>query len=323
VAQGQTDSSLQSFLEDCGEEYEQTQNGLKEIDLLIQQTASEVERLSQRNAQASNRLRQVESAFETMPRQDILEAYTAVQETQQRLFTMRGQLEKLQSDQRNMERHARLLRRVLDLKGPAEQAAEESASEEDGEVVPTVVRVIEAQERERQHLARQMHDGPAQALTNLVLQAEICERLFDSDPERARAELANLKTSVGATFQRVRGFISNLRPMMLDDLGLVPTLRRYLEDFAEGDGMRVNLTITGRERRIAPYKEVAIFRIVQQMLNNAQELSHATSSQITLDLGDNRVRVAVEDDGSGFDAAEISGGSVADEMGLSTMRERV
>jgi len=320
--QAQPDSPFQQLLEECRKEYEQAQTGLKEIDLLIQQTSTEVERLSQRHAQAANRLRQVESNFDTMPREDIREAYTAVQEAQQRLFTMRGQLEKLQSDQRNMERYARLLRRVLELNRDEALAIDSATGKEDGEIVPTVVRVIEAQERERQHLARQMHDGPAQALTNLVLQAEICERLFDADPERAKAELANLKASVGSTFQRVRGFISELRPMMLDDLGLVPTLRRYTEGLADGEGMRVNLTVTGRERRIASYKEVAIFRIVQELLARARDVSHAASSHISLDLGDDRAHVAVEDDGSGFDAAEVAAGASGD-VALDTLRERV
>ncbi|HIE39343.1 MAG TPA: sensor histidine kinase [Anaerolineae bacterium] len=321
VAEAQSSSSLQQLLEECRKEYERTQTELKEIDLLIQQTAGEVDRLSQRNAQATNRLRHVESLFDTMPREDIREAYTAVLEVQQRLFTMRGQLEKLQSDQRNLEAHVRLLRRVLELS--QEEASLLEQAEGEGEIVPTVVRVIEAQERERKRMARQIHDGPAQALTNLVLQAEICERLFDSDPERARAELSNLKAAVAATFQRVRTFISDLRPMMLDDLGLVPTMRRYVEGFSEGDGVRVNLVVTGRERRIASYKEVTVFRIVQEILGKARDISHATSVQVTLDIGDDRVHVAVEDDGSGFEMKELTDGPMAEAMGLDTLRERV
>jgi two-component system sensor histidine kinase DegS len=323
VAPTETGSAFEQLLDECHKEQEQAQHELKEIDLLIQQTAAEVDRLSQRNTQAANRLRQVESAFDTIPREDIREAYTSVLETQQRLFTMRGQLEKLQSDQRRAERYARLLRRVLELGQTGALTLGDIGGEAGAEAVPTVVRVIEAQERERQHLARQMHDGPAQALTNLVLQAEICERLFDPDPERARAELGNLKAAVASTFQRVRGFISNLRPMMLDDLGLIPTLRRYVEEFGEGGSLRVNLVVTGRERRIASYKEVTVFRVVQTLLTNARDVSHASGVQFALDLGEDWVHAAVEDDGSGFDMAELTSGPVAEEMGLDTLRERV
>ncbi len=323
VVQGQSDSSFQQFVEECRKEYEQIQTELKEVDLLIQQTVGEVDRLSQRSAQVANRLRQVESLFDTIPREDIREAYTAVLETQQRLFTMRGQLEKLQSDQRNMDRLARLLRRVLEFSQVDVSLQGQVAEEEEGETMPLVIRIIEAQERERKDMARQIHDGPAQALTNLVLQAEICERLFDSNPERARAELANLKTAVAATFQKVRGFISDLRPMMLDDLGLVPTLKRHIEGFNETNEMQVSLLVTGRDRRFAPYKEVTAFRVIQTLLINARDLSHASNVQVSLDVGENSLHAAVEDDGSGFEMEELASGPIAEQMGLRALRERV
>jgi two-component system sensor histidine kinase DegS len=324
---GSTQASVapfDQFLEECRKEYEQTQRELKEIDLLIQQTTSEVERLAQRNTQVTNRLRQVEAMLDTIPRGDIREAYTAVIETQQRLFTMRGQLEKLQSNQRSMTRYLDLLHHVLDVAGHAEYESQVEAGRSEGEPArPLVVRIIEAQERERQRLSRQMHDGPAQSLTNLILQAEICERLFDTDPDRARTELTNLKTAVAATFQKVKGFILNLRPMMLDDLGVVPTLRRYVDSFAENSGISTHLTVTGKEWRLESYKEVTVFRLIQELLNNAYEYGHATSIQINLDMGDDWVRVSVEDNGSGFDLSESLASQTVDQLGLATIRERV
>lgn len=316
-------TSFEQFLEECNKEYEQTQRELKEIDLLIQQTTAEVERLAQRNTHATNRLRQVEAALDTVPREDIQEAYTTVLDTQQRLFTMRGQLEKLQSNQRNMARYLDLLRGILETAGHAGPGYEPRVSEEGESVQPLVVRIIEAQERERQVLSRQIHDGPAQSLTNLILQAEICERLFDIDPERARAELANLKNAVAATFQKVKGFILNLRPMMLDDLGLIPTLRRYVDSFANNSGVLTRLLVIGKERRLVSHKEVTIFRLVQELLNNAYEYGHASNIQINLDVGDELVRVSVEDDGSGFELTEALASPDADRLGLATMRERV
>jgi two-component system sensor histidine kinase DegS len=309
------------LFERFSEEYEQTQRELKEIDLLIQQTTAEVERLAQRNTQITNRLRQIEAALDTVPREDIREAYTAVLDTQQRLFTMRGQLEKLQSNQRNIARYLDLLRSVLDMVDQAEpgpQVAEEGEPSQ-----PLVVRIIEAQEGERLKLSRQMHDGPAQALTNLILQAEICERLFETDPERARTELANLRNAVAGTFQKVKGLILTLRPMMLDDLGVVPTLRRYADSFSDNNGVPTHLMVTGKERRLESHKEVTIFRIVQELLNNAVEHAHASNVQINLDMGDDLIRVSVEDNGSGFDLSDGLPSSEADKLGLGTMRERV
>jgi len=314
-------AAFDQFLEERRKEYDVLQDELKEIDLLIQQTTSEVERLARRNAQTTARMRQVEAALDTVPREDIRAAYTAVLDAQQRLFTMRGQLEKLQSDRNNKAEYLELLRSMLQLVRPVEYEME--TAEEGDTVQPVVVRIIEAQERERQRLSRQMHDGPAQLLTNLILQAEICERLFATDPERARVELANLKNAVAATFQEVRGFILNLRPMMLDDLGLVPTLRRYLDSYSDNSGVLTRLSFTGKERRLASHKEVTIFRIVQELLNNASEYSHASSVQINLDVGDDMVRIVVEDNGSGFELDDLLTSPEADRLGLPTMRERV
>jgi len=87
------------------------------------------------------------------------------------------------------------------------------------------IRIIKAQEEERQRVAREIHDGPAQSMSNIVLKAEICERLVDSDPEKAKDELRTLKSVVRDTLRDVRKIIYDLRPMSLDDLGLIPTLQ--------------------------------------------------------------------------------------------------
>lgn len=315
--------SFEQLLEEYSREHEQVQHELKEIDLLIQQTTAEVERLAHRNTQATNRLRQVEASMETVPREDIREAYTNVLETQQRLFTMRGQLEKLQSDQRNLTRYLDALHSTLEVSGHT--TYEPARRQEEGEEPPQplIVRIIEAQERERQRLSQQMHDGPAQSLTNLILQAEICERLFDSDSERARTELANLKNAVAGTFQKVKGFILNLRPMMLDDLGLVPTLRRYVDGFSDNSGVTTNLTITGKERRLESHKEVTIFRLIQELMNNAVEHGQASTVQINVDMTETQVLVSVEDNGSGFEINDVLNSPDADRLGLATMRERI
>ncbi len=318
-------SALQELVEESKKEYDQAQKELKEIDVLIRQTTGEVEKLAQRNAQIATKVRQMEANINTYPRADIKEIYSAAQDTQVRLFMMRSQVEQLQSKQQNLERYAERLRRFLavsdQLVSGSAGSGQDSAAES-GE--PTIVRIIEAQENERQHLARQMHDGPAQALTNLILQAEICERLFDIDKVRARAELDNLKNAVTATFQKTRDFIFDLRPMMLDDLGLVPTLKRYIEAFQEKSGVATSLTVTGKERRFAPHTEVTIFRVLQGLLSNVSQHAHATHVQIVLDMQDDMVEVTVEDDGSGFDVNEaLASARQRKTLGISTMQERV
>lgn len=313
--------SFQGFLEEAYNDYEQTQRDLKEIDILIKQSAAEVERLVQRNAQAQNYVRQFEKNFETVPREDIKEAYENLNNTQQRLFTMRGQLEKLQSDQRNLEKLAEFQRRLLELTegvGPL-PTAQKRRSESDQS---TVIRVIQTEESARQSLVRRMHDGPASSLSNFILQAEICQRFFDIDPDRARTELNALKSAASTTFSDVKDFIFDLRPMMLDDLGVIPTLRRYVESFQEKSGLPVPITVTGVERRLESHIEVTIFRSVQELLNNALMHAQASRLQVSVDLASDRVSVVVEDNGRGFNADEIMARN-SQTIGLATLRERI
>jgi len=103
------DLSLEDFLKDLGEEYEQAQKELNEINMLVEQSSTEIEKLIQRNTTIANKMRQVEMHFETAPREDIKQAYTAYHEAQMRLFMMRGQLEQLQHKQQSLERYIRRL----------------------------------------------------------------------------------------------------------------------------------------------------------------------------------------------------------------------
>lgn len=308
---------LQAFVEETFKELQQTQRELKEIDILIKQSAAEVERWTQRNAQAANDVRQMQSNLETTPRTYIREKFETQQNTQQRLFTMRGQLEKLQSDQRNMERLAEFQRRLID-----STAGMTAATDKPGGKDPSgIVRVIQTQEAERQILVRKMHDGPASSLSNFILQAEICQRLFDTDPTRARAELNALKTAAASTFGAVKDFIFDLRPMMLDDLGAIPTLRRYVERFQEKTSIPVSLNVTGTEKQFDSHIDVIVFRAAQELLSNAREHSQASQIQVSVDMEHERVTVVVEDNGSGFYPEEVLNNR--DKIGLSSLRERI
>jgi two-component system, NarL family, sensor histidine kinase DegS len=298
------------------EAHERTQQELRELNRMIDQSRGEVEKLAQRNAAIAAHLRQLQANFENMARADIRTAYEAAQDAQQRLFTMRGQLEKLQGEQANLERLASHLHHTL----TTLQTLDVGKPEGDG--MSVIVRVIEAQEAERQRLSRQIHDGPAQALSNFILQTEIAMRLFDIDTERARAELQSLKSAATSTFQKVRDFIFDLRPMMLDDLGLVPTVRRYVDAFKEKTGVQANLTVTGADYRMDSAREVVIFRGIQELLGNVRQHAQATLVRLTLDFDGHRVRVVVEDNGKGFDPqAPLTAKQTA--SGLPTLQERM
>ena len=164
-----------------------------------------------------------------------------------------------------------------------------------------------------------MHDGPAQALSNFILQTEIATRLFDVDQDSAREELQTLKASATNTFKQVRDFIFQLRPMMLDDLGMVPTVKRYVDAVREQTGVEISIAISGAERRLEPYLEVVVFRSVQELLTNALAHSQASEIKVQLDVPDTEIRVSVDDNGKGFDTSILEARS---NLGLKLIKER-
>jgi two-component system sensor histidine kinase DegS len=303
---------------DVKSELEETQRALRETTLMIEQSQGEVTKLTQRNAAITTHLQQVQNQISDMPVEEIRMAYDSALDAQQRLFVMRGQLEKLQSDKAHLERYQDVLANLENGKQDSTASSAQVTGTGKGSLA-SVEMLVNAQEAERQRLSRQMHDGPAQALSNFILQTEIAMRLLDVDPTQARDELGNLKVAAMGTFQKVRNFIFELRPMMLDDLGLIPTLRKYAEAFREQTGLEVNVNISGKERRLESYIEVMVFRAMQELMGNAARHSQATLLKLNVDLTDDLIRASVDDNGKGFDYESVESDQ---SLGLKLIRER-
>lgn len=187
------------------------------------------------------------------------------------------------------------------------------------------LKIIKAQEEERQRVAREIHDGPAQLMSNVVLKAEICERMIDVDLNKARDELRNLKKVVRDSLQDVRKIIYNLRPMSLDDLGLVPTLQRYVLTFQEESGIAVSFQTRGVNTEIKPVISLTVFRIVQEALNNVTKHAIASNISINLEFLNNELKLNIYDDGIGFDTEKLKVRSedISSGFGLVSMNERI
>ena len=301
--------------EELEHEISQAKRQLKEIDLALEQSKGDVEKLTQRNATINAHLQQIQSQVEPVSPRDTRVAYDAALDSQQRLVVMRSQLEKLASDRTHLEN----LLKVLNKLNSASQVAGPEAK--DGRSQQASIEIMtQAQESERQRLSRQMHDGPAQALSNFILQTEIALRLFEVDQDQARQELNALKDAASTTFQKIRDFIFDLRPMMLDDLGLVPTIKRYADYLAEKSGIEINVAVSGSERRLDSTLEVVVFRATQELLSSSALHAQASNIKVQLDLGDRLVRATVEDNGRGFDSPDIPPEA---ELTIKAIRERM
>lgn len=181
-------------------------------------------------------------------------------------------------------------------------------------------RIIKAQEEERRRVARDIHDGPAQAMANVVFRAEVCERLIETDIDRAKEELKELREQVRMVLRETRKLIFGLRPMTLDDLGLAPTIKRLLDNMKERGGINAEIRVSGQEVRLDPPTEVGLFRVIQEALTNVEKHSKAKLVRVRLDFRSNAVSASVEDDGIGFESMEIISN---ESFGMTGMKERL
>lgn len=186
------------------------------------------------------------------------------------------------------------------------------------------IKIIKAQEEERKRVARDIHDGPAQLIANLVIKTELCEKLIDMDREKAKEELGSLKGFLRSSLSDVRKIIYDLRPMSLDDLGLVPTLQRYISNYVEESGISVEFLVLGNPRPLKPVIELAAFRIIQEALNNIKKHSGAEYAAIKVEFTNDQINLLISDGGKGFDFGEVKAVKNEDSgYGLLNMKERV
>jgi signal transduction histidine kinase len=178
-------------------------------------------------------------------------------------------------------------------------------------------RVVDAQELERRRLARELHDETGQALTSILLGLKTLEETVEGDG--SSAAIGDLRELVVATLQDVRRLAVELRPKVLDDFGLVPALERLTETFGEQTGILVRFESGLGGERLPSEVETALYRIVQESLTNVVKHARAQTISIAVARKPGAVVVVVEDDGHGFDPADVREGG----FGLEGMRERV
>jgi two-component system sensor histidine kinase DegS len=204
-----------------------------------------------------------------------------------------------------------------------ENGSPPTAAEGDKQFRDASRQVFQIIEEERMRIARDMHDGPAQSMANLVLQAEILERLLDRNPKQLVTELAEFKNSVRNALEETRQLIFDLRPMTLDDLGLVPTLRKFIKEYGDRYGLATRFNVVGQERRLPGNAEGVLFRIIQEALTNVHKHARAKMAEVTMNLQPARVSVVIKDDGQGFDVARTEANLHKNKnLGLLSMRER-
>ena len=264
---------------------------LAEIDMLLRQTATEAERHEARRVQAEQRVAALERDTPSSP--DLTEAHAQLLAQTRRETMMQAQLEVLGGKQRALQRFRDRLAEALPLvRGAAEQGSVTSSAAASGGADGSSHDVLAAQEELRRDISRQMHDGPAQSIANIALQAQVVQRLFERQPKQAQAELAELVRMVEHALEATKDFIFDVRPMVLDDLGLVPTLRRSTLERGRRAGFAVRFESVGADRRLPSELESALFRVIDDALV-AYISARPPELTVKLDWSEHAVRAQV------------------------------
>ena len=304
--------------EECRQECKRLEICLDELKIKIVETIEEVDRLEKLEKKSRYRLMIISKNLKKYNEEDIRRAYDETKNYQLQVLIYRKQEEQLIAQRSDLEHQLKRMRSTLEraeyitshvasamnylkiaLTNLDDTILEIQKKEELG------IRIIMAQEEERQRIARDIHDGPAQSLSNLALKTELCEKLIDMDPDRARDEIRDLKKLVRNSLQEIRKIIFDLRPMSLDDLGLIATLKQYTNRFMKETSIDVILETYPEHTSIDPLIEVAVFRIIQEALNNVLKHANATQVFISLKIIEDTLIGSVIDNGKGFDAANL------------------
>jgi len=280
------------------------------------------------------RLMEVNRAHQTYTQDEMFETYSQAKDAQVNLQLLQAKEIQLRKRRDDLDRSLRQMKatvvRAQNLMTQVSMAisllqggiADSLQTQNHDQKIELGLRVIRAQEEERRRVAREIHDGPAQTLANIVLRLEIAEKLLEYDPTRVKAELIDLKNLVRSNLQDIRRIIFDLRPMALDDLGIVPAISKYLANFQETYSIICEFIVEGREIRLLPALEVALFRLVQEGMTNVAKHSHSTKVDIHIIYQEDWTIARIQDYGKGFEV-RFALTTPGEHFGLIGMRERV
>jgi len=335
------------FVEDCKEEIvsivEQARNEVKkaeqELNLIkeqVEKVAAQVDRLEIEEKKSRIYLANVNRNFNIYSEADFKEAYDRANKIRIQLLLKREEEKTLIKKRREQELR---LKSAIDVYNKADKVwksisvVSEYLTGNLDEILNTVdnlrkkqalvLKMIEVQEEEKHKLAMNIHDGPAQSMAHLLIKAELCEKLIDIDMERFKQELSNFKSLAREALRDLRKTIFDLRPMSLDDLGLIATLERYIYNFIEYTGINVDFKVVGQVCSLSKSIEISVFRIIQEALSNISKHSKATEANVIIEYSPTRLNVHISDNGIGFDPDLITEDDMSiNGYGLANMRER-
>jgi len=185
--------------------------------------------------------------------------------------------------------------------------------------------ILELQEQDRQRIARDLHDSTVQILTSLIHKCEISTRFVDIDPIRTKLELTTISNTLKSVINEIREVIFNLKPMSLEDLGLIMTIERFINQLMNHNDIEIKFRHNEERKDVLPVINLSLFRVIQEACNNAIKHSNAKCIEIDINYDVEDIKVTIKDNGKGFDTSKIKDRNTQDYSGcgLSIMKERI
>lgn len=276
----------------------------------------EVDELEKQDKACRLRLVEVSKNFNKYVEKDIKEAYEMASEVRIKFFTKMNEEKLLRERRDNLEISLRNIMINIESGEKIINQISIAMSYLEGNILSALegadknsemfigIKILEAQENERKRIARDIHDGPAQHMANVVMKVDICNMVIQKDMEEGLKELADLKESVKVALREVRSIIFDLRPMALDDLGLSETIQQNVKAITQEYDIDIKLKLKPVHMEIEPIIQIAVYRIIQEIFNNIVKHSKARHVEVKLDFGLKYLILIITDDGIGFDVEE-------------------
>ena len=295
-------------------ELEQARQRLIELKKNVTTTIERVDELAAEEQQAKQRLAEVSSRFSEFSEDEIRKTYENVSIIQINLAIEREKEQQMRGERDKLEIRLRYLFTMVERAEHMALAIGSVLSYLSTQVSGVIwkieavqkdkfvgARIIKATEEERYRISREIHDGPAQDLANALFTTSITERLMDQDMAAAKETLGELRGEIRKCLTGVRQIIFDMRPMALDDLGLPQAVEQLVNLFGERGKLRGSFSLEGHHYQLPKHVEIAVFRIVQEALNNV--VNHATTDKVKVRMHytDAALTVLIADEGVGFD----------------------
>ncbi|WP_195264331.1 MULTISPECIES: sensor histidine kinase [unclassified Clostridium] len=189
----------------------------------------------------------------------------------------------------------------------------------------TGIKILENQELERQRIAREIHDGPAQYIANVLMRVDFCKVVVKKDLEKGINELDDLKSNIRMALKEVRGIIYDLRPLHLEELGLMEAIKDMINIISAEANIKIDINVDESNYEVEKIMQIAIYRIIQEILNNIKKHSKAKYVYLRINYIKDYIYIYLQDDGIGFDVQEtlINTKQKGNRYGLIGIFERV